>query len=168
MGKRVAVCGAIDFNARSTSFKRCILTRSAISKPCMIAAERIPDKYDLIVVYLQPLRAVLLAQFISASSLRGNGFRLAVAQYCTSLLQPTPYIFLVLSAKLMERRWRVCSTTAEGSLGALELFLLFFPPADIVLRIPVPYYEKQSQIKHCQYLLYVQHARRCYAYDRFD
>src|ERR1700737_2041119 len=82
MGKRVAVCGAIDFNARSTSFKRCILTRSAISKPCMIAAERIPDKYDLIVVYLQPLRAVLLAQFIRASSLRGSGLRLAVAQYC--------------------------------------------------------------------------------------
>src|ERR1700687_6146537 len=75
MGKRVAVCGAIDFNARSTSFKRCILTRSAVSKPCMIAAERMPDKYDLIVVYLQPVRAVLLAQFISASSLRGNGLR---------------------------------------------------------------------------------------------
>src|ERR1700737_3374474 len=28
---------------------------------------KIRDKYDLIVVYLQPLRAVLLAQFISAS-----------------------------------------------------------------------------------------------------
>src|ERR1700687_2796277 len=82
MGKRVAVCGAIDFNARSTSFKRCILTRSATSNPCMIAAERMPDKYDLMVVYLQPLRAVLLAQFISASSLRGSGLRLAVAQYC--------------------------------------------------------------------------------------
>src|ERR1700694_2624495 len=78
----VAVCGAIDFNARSTSFKRCILTRSATSKPWLIAAERIPDKHDLIVVYLQLLRAVLLAQFISASSLRGNGLRLAVVQYC--------------------------------------------------------------------------------------
>src|ERR1700737_884223 len=59
----------------------------------------------------------------------------------------------------MERRWRVCSTTAEGSLGALELFLLFCPPADIVVRIPVPYCEKQNQIKHCQYLLCVQHMR---------
>src|ERR1700682_1994824 len=84
MGKRVAVCGAIDFNARSTSFRRCILTRSVISKPCMIAAERMPGKYDLIVVYLQPLRAVLLAQFISACSLRGNGLRFAVVQYLIS------------------------------------------------------------------------------------
>src|ERR1700687_1504994 len=105
MGKRVAVCGAIDFNARSTSFKRCILTRSATSKPCMMAAERIPDKYDLIVVYLQPLRAVLLAQCKRASCVRGKGLRLAVAQYCTYLFHPTPYIFLVLSARLMERRW---------------------------------------------------------------
>jgi hypothetical protein len=64
---------AIDFNARSTSFNRCILLMSETSKPCMMAAERMPARYDLMVVPLQPLRAVLDAQCMSASSVRGSG-----------------------------------------------------------------------------------------------
>src|SRR5260370_33679157 len=124
--------------------------------------------YDLMVVYLQPLRAVLLAQFIKPSSVRGKGFLLLIVQYCMLLLQPTPYIFLVVSARLVERRSRVCSTTVGGSLGALELVLLLCPPVDIDLRIPVPYYETQDRRIHCQYLLYVRLEDKCYAYDSCD